>query len=363
MRHIVLSLVMFFYGLAAYGKENPVLSQYKVLRPSPEALRRISQKWEIVGRDGVIYDVILPAKDVPQLISMPKMGLKLVEADISAVFRDPDLRATGYFAGYRGFDEVMTHMKELAAKYPNIVQLSQYGQSSEGLPLMVLKVSDEVATDETEPKIMLDAATHGDEVITVEVLLGILDEIVTGYGKDKRMTDLVNNSQLFVIPVVNPDGFSKRQRYADGVDPNREYPWPENENRESIGIISDLIGLTSQHRFAGSLTFHAAGQIIMYPWAFSMQSIEQDSLKTEYEQLTEQMAQLNRYRTGQIAQILYVAQGSSSDYYLWKNNTLAVAVELATTKAPHTSKISEITNQSKEMTYAFIEHFLTATSP
>ncbi|MGE0172687.1 MAG: M14 family zinc carboxypeptidase [Oligoflexales bacterium] len=358
MQHIFLGLLISLLGVTAFGSSNPVLSKYKVINPSPETLRVISDKWEIVGREGNVFEVIIPANQATQLSSLQNTGLELLEADTSAMFHNPLLRSFGYFDAYRNFDQVTAYIKTLAQDYPNIVQLSEYGQSTDGRPLYVLKISDDVATDEAEPKIMLDAATHGDEIITVEVLLGIVDEIVKGYGTNQRLTNFVNNTELYFIPVVNPDGFSARQRYADGVDPNREYPWPEQTERRPIGIISDLIEFTNQHHFDGSLTFHAYGELIMYPWGFSQDVIGEQTLKTEYEQLSQKMAAANHYRTGQISKVMYIAKGSSSDYYLWKNNTFSIAIEIATNKAPHSAKIPEVTTQSKEMTYSFIEHFI-----
>jgi hypothetical protein len=69
------------------------------------------------------------------------------------------------------------------------------------------------------------------------------------------------------------------------------------------------------------------------------------------------MAKDNQYKAGQISTTIYVAEGSSADYFYWKSGTKAVAVEIGKEKIPHWNKIPAITNEAREMIWTFLEYF------
>ena len=77
----------------------------------------------------------------------------------------------------------------------------------------------------------------------------------------------------------------------------------------------------------------------------------------EMENLTTLMAKENGYVHGPIATTIYVAKGSSSDYYFWKHNTVSVAMELGRSKAPPVGEISASVDETRESVWRFLEHF------
>src|SRR5262249_41356227 len=150
------------------------------------------------------------------------------------------------------------------------------------------------------PVVMITAATHGDELITVEVLMHLIDKLVTGYGKDQRLTKLVNDHDLYFVPVVNPDGFTSTNRYDGNADPNRSYPWPGHENAQPTPSIAGVIKLFSSLDVKASIDFHAFGELIMYPWAYTHDPIDQ-AHHDRFDAATKHMAEANNYTYGSIA--------------------------------------------------------------
>jgi carboxypeptidase T len=261
------------------------------------------------------------------------------------------------FAGYRPFADVETYLEDLAATHPSIVSLEIYGKSDHGRPLYALKLSDSVAIDEAEPEIMITAATHGDELITVEVVLHLLDELVTGYGADARLTAMVDTHELYFVPVVSPDGFVNWSRHVNGLDPNREYPWPQNPDRQPLDCIQEMMDFSDQHKFAGSMDFHSFGEMVMYPWAYKWSGVAAADQQM-FVDLTEAMAKDNNYAFGQIPNLIgTIAAGSSADYHYWKNGTVALGIEIAQQMVPPSSQINAIVDDAREMTWTFIENF------
>jgi murein tripeptide amidase MpaA len=284
---------------------------------------------------------------------MPTANLET--EDINAQFHTTEgLRGP---KGYRDLKMVNEYLESLAQKYPKIVKVEQYGVTESGLPLFLLKVSDNVENSEQEPKLIIDAGTHGDEAIGVEVLLRAIDDLLSKYGIEARETKIIDSLELSFVPVVNPEGYSRFERYSRGVDPNRDYPWPEKPDKKSVACISSLRELFERNSYVGSLTLHAYGKLVMFPWAYTAEPISDYAKRSEMEQLAAQMAEPNGYVHGPIATTIYVAKGSSSDYYYWKHNTAAIAMELGNSKAPPEAEIPKYLTQVRESIWRFMEHF------
>ena len=338
--------VILLSAVALAAPENPILSRYRVVPKSPKAMDSIAEHYEVLKRDGKAFEVIVPQKDAAHLLSLTESS-SLLEADLRDTVRSA-LRK--WEAGYHNFE-----LKDTVAKFPTLATLEEYGKSMENRPLLALKLTGKEAPN--KPEIMLTAATHGDELITVEVLLGLLSQLTKSYGSDSRLTKILDSAVIYFIPVVNPDGYVRSERYSNGVDPNRDYPWPEKPERNPNPCIKAVINFFHAHAIKGSIDFHAYGEMIMYPWAYTYSPVSSE-LHEPLERVTGQMASHNGYVHGQISDVIYVAKGSSADYYLWKKNTLALGIEMATTKVPSVSQIPAILKDNTESTWTFIESFL-----
>ncbi len=345
-------LVSFLLSFNAFAASETQFKEYTVENLDDAVMQQVARRFEVIRREGTRYTILVPTHSTEAFLQLAPQAQPVAE--------DTDLRDDPeYYAGYRNFAEVEATLKKIAAEHPDIAKLETYGQSSAGRPLYVLKISDNVAADEEdEPRLLLDAATHGDEIITTEVLLRLLEEVVNGYGSDARLSAMVDKAAIYFVPVINPDGFAQRQRYADGVDPNRQYPYPRKPDQRPIGIIQSIMDLVGKHQFKGSIDFHAYGEMVMYPWAYTHDAIADASHRTEFADLTNSMAELNRYAAGPIADVIYVAEGSSADYYYWKYQTRAIAVEMGRSKSPSSAQIPAVMDDVREMTWRFVEHFI-----
>lgn len=343
-------------GIERNALNTGVLSSYWVTPQSDALMKKIADKFEVVRRHGKAFEVIIPAARAGELLILAPDS-KLIEYDLSSPLKRAIQRDATWLDGYHSFAEVEKTLRQAAERYPMIARLETYGNSQQGRPLFALKVSDYVELDEEEPEIMLTASTHGDELITTEVVLELLDKLLKGYEIDERLTDIVDNTEIYFIPVVNPDGFIIKSRYANGVDPNRDYPWPEKPNRNPVSCIENIIAFFHSRDITGSIDYHASGRMIMYPWAYTYNSVDSSDERI-LSKLTQDMSSSNGYVTGQISKVIYVAKGSSADYYYWKNKSLAIGVEIGNSKIPHNSTIPQYVEENREMTWVYLEHFI-----
>ncbi|MBN2830602.1 MAG: hypothetical protein JXR56_09820, partial [Candidatus Cloacimonetes bacterium] len=107
---------------------------------------------------------------------------------------------------YPTFSVYSQMVNNLATTYPSICQITTIGNSVQGRAIYVLKISDNVATTEAEPEVYYSSTMHGDETTGWINLLRFAYELCESYGSDTELTNLVNNTEIFINPLSNPDG-------------------------------------------------------------------------------------------------------------------------------------------------------------
>ena len=142
---------------------------------------------------------------------------KLVEKDIHDVFTRNNQQDPHWRDGYHSFDSVQADLNSLVQAHPELASLETYGTSDAGQPLLALRLTG-IALVANKPEVMITASTHGNEIATVEVVMAAIDQLAKGYGKDTRITQMLDKHVLFFIPVVSPDGYLNESREVHGVD-------------------------------------------------------------------------------------------------------------------------------------------------
>lgn len=341
-----LLLSLLFFSFTAFAHNNSTLRTYHLIRPETKTIDAVADEFEVVKKLADGFEIYVPESKAKRFLELAPTA-ELIPISHLKSFET---------AGYRNITQVEQELKKLVLQYPTLAKLETYGTTASGHTLYALKVSDNVHIDEDEPELMITAATHGDEIITVEVEMELIILLLQNYEKDPRLTKMIKEKELYFIPVVNPQGYSQRDRYANNTDPNRDYPYPGDENKKSVDCIDSLLKWFHSRNIKGSIDLHAYGKLIMFPWAYTKTSPPKDD-ETNFQYLTNSMAEINKYEAGQISKIIYVAKGSSADYYYWKNRTFALGIELSTSKAPPFVAVPKVIEESKEMIWRFIEHF------
>jgi hypothetical protein len=182
---------------------NPSVVKALVQTGSVEIDHVTSQGFEVYGSKGLA--AYLDSHNIPY-VDMKEMNNKML-------------------ADYPSSAQVAEKIKALVAKYPKIMKLVNIGKSVKGKDLLFVKISDNVETDEVEPEFKYISSMHGDEITGRELTTMLIEEIGKKYGSDSEITELVNNSELYIMPSMNPDGSDMKQRAnAKYSDLNRNFP-------------------------------------------------------------------------------------------------------------------------------------------
>lgn len=362
MAKLAISLTALFiaYTLtaSAHALDEPILSTYRLAHPTTAELDSVSRFWSLEHRTPDGFELAVPREEAGLLLSLAPSA-RLVRADESLEIH---ALLEGYARidraqRYHSFDEVQAWMKSIQGSYALLARVVPYGTSRGGKPLTALRISAE-PEDGTLPSVLITAATHGDELITTETVIHLVEKLVGAYGGEgpeaARLENILRSKVIYFVPVVNADGFVSRNRYDGNKDPNRSYPWPSQPNAVPTPSIDALIKLFHAKDFKATLDLHAYGEMVMFPWAYTRTHIDPAPF-ARMDQLTRSMAEGNRYAHGPIAEVIYVAQGSSADYYHWKNGATGIAVEIGNSKAPNPSQFPAIFATQEESTWRFLE--------
>lgn len=206
-------------------------------------------------------------------------------------------------AGYSDLNGVVARMNAAAAAHPNIAQVVDLN-AKYALPLthggrniLAIKISDNVATDEDEPNALIVSEHHAREIVTPEIALKAMQELVDGYGVDPTITALVNGQEIWIVPLSNPDGYvhvfnvdnlwrKNRRNNGNGtfgVDTNRNYPFQwtgpcagstqtSNETYKGPSAGSEpevqlIMAFTEDRRFARVVDYHSFGSEVLWAYA------------------------------------------------------------------------------------------------
>ncbi|MGD9692122.1 MAG: M14 family zinc carboxypeptidase [Phycisphaerales bacterium] len=154
------------------------------------------------------------------------------QADLDAHRADlasaPDVGPDGvnYFAGYRDYDTTSAYIDTLIALNPSIASRFTVGNSIEGRDIFGIRITGPGAPG-SKPGFHVQSIQHAREWAVLPVSMWFADQLIRQYGVDPALTQLVNSIEIYIVPIVNPDGYI----YTWG--PNRQ--WRKNRRPNAGG--------------------------------------------------------------------------------------------------------------------------------
>ncbi len=155
----------------------------------------------------------------------------LIRVDVTQTALLNRTRLDTYNGGYRSVGEMRTFLDSEAALYPKLTQVFTYGLSWEGRELFGIRLTNK-QTNQPKPTFFLLAAIHARELSTSELALRFADYLLRNYGVDGDTTWLLDEQQIVIVPVANPDGrllaeqgyYQRKNRDTSNGDSNCPLP-------------------------------------------------------------------------------------------------------------------------------------------
>jgi carboxypeptidase D len=223
--------------------------------------------------------VILYA-DTDELSALQSQGWQMsVQPPTTATPSAAVLQPLGEYHDYTN----MTALLEFyATNCPSLCRLQSIGKSVQGRELWVLKITRHPEVAAGKPKFNYISTMHANEPLGTETCLYLIDRLLTGYAtNDVRIVNLVNNIEIWILPMMNPDGREANppQRYnANGYDLNRSFPEGSDQDIGNLlygpllntnGLqpeVGEVMAWTAGHRFVLSANFHTGDLVVNYPY-------------------------------------------------------------------------------------------------
>lgn len=288
---------------------------------------------------------------------------------------------------HHNYEEMKNFLTDLAAEYRKITLLYSIGKSVLGRELYVLEISRNPGMHEAgEPEVKIVANMHGNEVVGREVTLLLALYICQNYGRDQRITSLVDSTRIHLLPSMNPDGYEmavegdfdslRGRNNANNFDLNRNFPDQFGiftENRIQQPETKAVMNWFNNYHFVLSANLHGGALVANYPYDDNMQLKDKISLTPDQDTfllLSSDYAKLHpRMHLGQpcpntterfVGGITngakwYVVTGGMQDYNYVNKSTMEITLELGCFKYPTRDQLPRFWMENKEPLLHFIE--------
>lgn len=332
-----------------YWIETQDAGIFSLLKSRPElTLDHIEKNgFELYGPEGL--------KDFLVQNNIPHFSMKLATLKARAIYPSPE--------------EIEQELKSITDHYPEISKMFSIGQTSKKRNLWVIKLSKNVDIDDTRPEFKFIANMHGDEIVGREMMVRLIKDLLTGYGKDPQITNLLDRVQIYIMPSMNPDGAAAATRgNGKSIDLNRDFPdFSTADNTESMKdrqLETQAVMKWQQSRnFILSANFHGGSQVVNFPWDTIPDAFEKEGyvkqLSLEYASLAPYIAASTTFKNGITnGYAWYEVDGGMQDWSIHWRKDLQITIEVSDTKWPAYSMVDYYYKQNKPAMLRFIERAL-----
>lgn len=323
-------------------------------RKNEQFVETILQEKEIakINTLGVRTQVLID--DVQQFYKQRELNQKNTNnSGCISPYGVPENYHGGSMAGFLNHDEILNELDEMRKLYPNLISVkSQIGNfvTEDGNQIYFVRISNTPDVNSAQPEVLYTALHHAREPQSSEQLIFYMWYLLENYSTDANLKNLVDNTEMYFIPILNPDGFKyneltnpngfgmwrkNRKVFANatGVDINRNYgfqwggegasPDPNSDTYRGESAFSEtetqaIKWFTEQHEFVVALNAHTFSGLFLYPYGY------EENLQTPdqfiFENLGDHFMKDNGY-TSQLSSELYVTSGGSDDWMYGDTST------------------------------------------
>ncbi|GAA0468440.1 hypothetical protein GCM10009544_33400 [Streptomyces stramineus] len=275
----------------------------------------------------------------------------------------------GVFRPYSGKKGLKQEITDTARAHPGLTKVVSIGKTVRGQDILALKVSRNAAKtdDGDKPAVLYASNQHAREWITPEMTRRLMHHYLDGYGKDDRITRLVDRTELWFVLSANPDGYDhtfqgpdtrlwrKNLRdnngdgkitAGDGVDLNRNFshrwgydnegssPRPASETYRGPAASSEpetraMDGLQKRLHFRYAINYHSAAELLLYGVGWQVNTPTPDDVLYRALAGTPEKSAIPGYRP-QLSSELYTTNGEADGHAANVNGTMMFTPEMST---------------------------------
>ncbi len=279
---VILVVLLTQYNLLAqdfhklFEKRGEVILKIKVENKSD--VQRLSK---ILSVDKVKDGEVIAYANEKEFLKFLQTGYdyEVVPKKITKVKMAHSVKDALDWDSYPTYDTYVQLMYNFESSYPNLCRIYDAGTTVEGRHILFAVISDNVSQREPEPQFMYTSTMHGDETTGYILMLHLIDYLLSNYRSSSEVRNLVNNMEIWINPLANPDGtysggndnvWSSTRYNANWVDLNRNFPDPEDgphpDGESYQPETQAMMTLAENNNFVMSANFHGGAEVVNYPW-------------------------------------------------------------------------------------------------
>ncbi len=352
--------------------ESVVRARPRDLRDLRMVLALTGDVWSHAMRNGEIDvrlsgDAIraLEGAGVPLEVLIPDVHA-MIEAQAAARAQrraEGGLAGEDWWADVKDLAAIEAKLDEWVAQHPDLVSPVLVGESLEGRPIRGVRLSAQPPGADI-PAFLFDGCQHAREWATPMAVMLIGQQLIDGAAGDATIQAILEQGEIILVPVVNPDGYHfswvdtrlwRKNRRPNaggsfGVDLNRNWGWewggegssgnPDSETYRGPAPFSEpetqaLRDFILQHgRIIGNIDFHSYSQLVMWPWGWtSALCSDQPLFETVGAAMVDAIESTHGrvYVSGPIYTTIYPASGGSVDWCYGGAGVYATTIEVRDT--------------------------------
>lgn len=298
-------------------------------------------------------------------------------SEIFSIKSDGDcLPPMDFYPTYEAYEEIMYAFEE---NHPDICKVINIGTLNSGRKILVARIGDNPGVQEDEPNFFYTSTMHGDEAAGFPVMLQLIDHLLCNYGEDDRITELVDEVNIFINPLANPNGTYRAGNHtvegairfnASFVDLNRNFPDPEDgphpDGRTYQEETNIFMNFADSVSIQMACNIHGGVEVVNYPWDTYFRTHADDSWWVEicraYADTVQHFgpagyfSQFNNGITNGYA--WYEVQGGRQDYMTFFKRAREMTLEISEQKLLDSDQLPVIWNANRNALLNYIEESL-----
>lgn len=239
---------------------------------------------------------------------------------------------------FHSYAQMTALLQNISNNYPEITHLYDLGSSVQGRTIWGLKITTDPTVEEDKPEVRMCGVHHGNEGMGAELCLLLAQYLTDNYGINATITTLVDTREIWIIPMVNPDGHEMGTREnANGVDLNRDYGymwggWGGSPAPFSQPETQAIRANALENNFVLSLSFHTSADVVNYVWNYKHQRAPDNAVLVN---LSNQYGSRTGYWVTEGFD-WYQTMGDTNDFSYGCRGDLDWTIETANTNIPQT---------------------------
>ncbi|HPD94277.1 MAG TPA: M14 family zinc carboxypeptidase [Tenuifilaceae bacterium] len=385
IKKIIFLALLSFLALSASSQVNEYY--FRFTESNKEKVNTIIT--QIVSIDNVKGDTIYAYANSNELEKIRQLGYKPEMLTRPSLKMAKTLDMATDISQMSSWDKYPTYkvyremMKNFEQNYPTICKLDSLGETPDGHKIYVVKISDNVATDEAEPEMFYTSTIHGDETTGYVLMLRLIDYLLSEYATNSRIKQLIDNAAIFINPNANPDGTYNSgdntivgaTRYnANSIDLNRNFPDPRTgyhpDGNQWQPETEIMMNFAKQRHFVISANFHGGTEVANYPWDTWISSQNTHADNSWFYTISRAYADtIHLYSPSTYFNDLnngitfggdwYVITGGRQDYMNYWHGCREITIELSDTKEISADQLPAHWNYNYRSLINFLENALT----